>query len=118
VDIHHQRVENNGMLKARYEADDELREHDFDLHHELQDEVQSAEYPCALNFLLPETLRELLEQKPPELSEASVAYPTQTSWKEIENLVSEEKSKLPYEDITDIQRWAVDLRVDMNQQVL
>jgi len=116
------------MLKARYEADDELREHDVDLRFELQDEVDRSEYPCALNFLPPDTFRELMEQKPPELSEVSVAYPTQTSWKEMEKLVSEDKSKLfmaqppkcsvAYKDMTDIQRWAVDLGEDMNQKVL
>ena len=95
---------------------------------ELQDEVDRSEYLCALNFLPPDTFREMMEQPPPELSEVSVAYPTQTSWKEIKNLVSEEKSKLfmatppkcsvAYKDTTDIQRWAVDLGVDMNQKVL
>ena len=39
VDVHLQRVENDGMLKARYEADDELRETGVDLRFEQQDEV-------------------------------------------------------------------------------
>jgi len=56
----------------------------------------------------------MMEQPPPELSEVSAAYPTQTSWKEMKNLVSEEKLKLfmtaypplcsvAYKDMTGIQ---------------
>ena len=128
VDIHHQRVENDGMLKARYEADDELRETGVDLRFELHDEVDRSEYPSALNFLPPDDFTELMEQKVPELSEVSVAFPTQTSWRQMEKLVSEVKDNLfmaepppspvAEEDMTDIQQWAVNLGVDMTQTVL
>ena len=57
-----------------------------------------------------------------------MAFPMQRSWKELESLVSETKSKLfmaqppscsvAYEDMTDVQRWAVDLCVNMDHQVL
>ena len=94
VDVHLQCVENDGMLKARYEADNELRETDVDLRYDIQDEVDRSKYLCALNFLPPDMFREVMEQKPPELSEVSVAFPMQRSWKELDSLVSESKSKL------------------------
>jgi len=39
-----------------------------DLRYEVQDEIDRSEYPCALNFLLPDMFRKVMEQKPPELS--------------------------------------------------
>ena len=50
ADVHLQHVENDGMLKARYKADDQLRETDVDLRYEVHDEIDRSEYPCALNF--------------------------------------------------------------------
>jgi len=86
------------MLKAQYEPDDELREAGLetgaDLRFELHDEVDRSEYPCALNFLPPNEFEELMEQKAPELQELSVAFPTQTNWRKMENLVSETRESL------------------------
>jgi len=79
VDVHLHRVEKDGMLKARYEADDELGETDVDLMYEVHYETDRSEYPCALNFLQPDMFREVMEQKPPKLSEVSVAFPMQRS---------------------------------------
>ena len=128
TDMHMQRVENEGMLKARYEADDELQQTGIDLRYELTDEVDQSEYPCVLNFLPPDTFKELLDQKPPELGEVDVAFPTQTSWQEMEEMVKVDKTVLfmaqppacsvVYDEMTVVQQWAVDLGVDMDQKVL
>ena len=128
LDVHMRRVENEGMLKARYEADEELRETGIDLRYEIRDEVDQSEYPSVLNFLPPDTFRELLDQKPPEMAEIDIAFPTQTSWQELEEMVKVEKTKLfmaqppvcsvAYEEMTEVQQWAVDLGIDMNQKIL
>ena len=48
VNVYLQHVENDGMLKARYEADDELRDTDVDLRYQLHDEIDRSEYPLSL----------------------------------------------------------------------
>ena len=72
-----QRMEHEGALSARYEADDKMRDTGIDLHVSVQDEVDQCEYPSMLNFLPPETFREVVEQKPPEMSEVVVGFPMQ-----------------------------------------
>ena len=126
--MHMQRVQNSGMLKARYEPDNELRDTDVDLRYDLQDGTDQTEYPCALNFVGPELLKDILEQKPPELSEISVAFPTQNNFQELEEMVKIDQSKffmahpppcsVAYEDMTVVQQWAVNLGTDIEQKVL
>jgi len=50
-----------------------------DLCCELHDEVDSSEYPYALNFFPPDEFKDLMEQKAPEQPKVSVAFPTQTN---------------------------------------
>lgn len=128
VDVHEQRVENDGVLKARYEADDELRDTEVDVRYAIQDAVDESEYPSVLNFLPPDTFREVMEQAAPKLSEINVAYPQQSDWQQLEQMVRIDRAKLfmakpppssvPYENMTAIQKWAVDLATDMSQQII
>jgi len=69
-----------------------------------------------------------MEQKPPAVSEISVAFPMQHDWQRLEEIVMIDKSKLfmanpppssvSYDNMTDLQRWAVDLGTDKRQQIL
>lgn len=128
ADVRLERIDNRGMLKARYEPDDALRDVEVDLRHDIIDDVDDVEYPSSLNFLPPDSFREIVDQKPPATSDISVAYPLQTSWQKLEELATVDRCKLfmaeppsssvAYEDMTDIQRWAVDLGVDMSQKIL
>jgi len=128
IDIHHQRVDNKGMLKARFEGADELDGLEVDIQTALNDEVDTSEYPSLLNFLPVETFREVLEQKPPTMDDISVAFPMQNDWQTLQELVVIDKHKLfmakppapsvAYEDLTPIQQLAVDVGVDMKQKIL
>ena len=64
-----------GQSTLRMLSDDELRETGIDLRYEIRDEVDQFEYPSALNFLPPDTFKEVLEQTPPKLAEICVAFP-------------------------------------------
>jgi len=78
--------------------------------------------------LPPDTFKELLDQKLPELTDISVAFPTQLSWQEMEETIKVEKTKMfmaqppacsvAYDVMTEVQKWAVDLGIDMDQKVL
>jgi hypothetical protein len=126
--INFQRVDNNGILKARYEAADELTDLDVDIRPEIYDEVDESDFPSALNFLAPDTFREIMEQSPPNMSEICVAFPLQHDWQLLEDLVMINRSKLfmadppkcpvRYEEMTAMQQFAVERAVDPNQQIL
>jgi len=128
VDIRQRRLENEGTLSAWYEADDEVKDTGIDLQYNIQDEVDSAEYPSALNFLPPDTFREVLEQKPPEPSEVAVGFPMRVDYQRMEELVKVDKGKLflaqpppcsvADDAMTDVQKWAVKLGRDMKQPIL
>jgi hypothetical protein len=127
-DIHLDRVDNKGVLKARYEAAEELADLEVEIRPEIYDEVDESDFPSVLNFLPPDTFREIMEQKPPTLSEVSVAFPLQHNWQLLEELVMVNKSKLfmadppkcPVrdEEMTAIQQFAVERGVDPHQQIL
>jgi len=62
VDMHMRRLEHDGTLSVRYEADDEVKDTGIELHVNVQDEVYQLDYPSTLNFL-PPTLSELLSSR-------------------------------------------------------
>jgi hypothetical protein len=128
TDIHHQRVDNKGVLKAQFEAAEELDGTTVDIQPALYDQVDETEYPSALNFVPPDTFREVMEQKPLSLDEISVSFPLHNDMQRLEETVMIEKSKLffaqppkskvAYADMTVIQQWAVNLGVDKNQKII
>lgn len=128
VDIYEQRIGNDGMLKARYEPDDELRDTEVDLRLEINDAVDVSEHASVLNFLPSDTFRDIIEQEPPNLSQINVAFPQQRDWEQLEKMVRIDKTKLfmaqpppssvSYDNLTVIQKWAVDLGTDMNHKIL
>jgi hypothetical protein len=55
ADIHHQRVDNKGVLEAQLEAAEELDGTTVDIQSARYDEGNETEYPYALNFTPPDT---------------------------------------------------------------
>jgi len=79
-DIHLDRVDNKGMLKAQYEDVDELVDVDADIRPAINDVSDLSEYPTFEIFMLPDIFRNIMAQKVPELSEICVAFPLQHQW--------------------------------------
>lgn len=125
-DLHLDRSDNKGILVARYENADELVDVDVDLR--ITDEGDISEYPSCENFLPPDSFRGIMEQKPPTLNEIAVAFPLSPDFMALEELATHDKFKrflakppsppVSYEEMTDIQKWAVDLGTDTNHNVL
>ena len=105
-----------------------MKDTGIDLHVNVHDKVDQLDYPSVLNFLPPDTFRAVVEQQPPEMSEVTVAFPMRVEYQQLEELVKVDKSKLflaqpqqcsvPYESMTNVQRWAVNLGTDMEQRIL
>jgi len=127
-DIHLDRVDNRGVLKAQYEDVDELVNVNVDIRPALNDVSDLSEYPMLKNFMPPDTFRHIMEQKTPPMSEICVAFPRQNKWQRLEEVATHNKSKrfianppaspVDYENMTEIQKFAVDLGKDENQQIL
>ena len=121
VDVHTQRLENEGTLNARYEDDDELQGTDVDLRVDIPDDLDSCRYPSALNFLPPDSFREIVDQPPPDIADVTVTFPTRRDYRDLEDMVKIDMCKLflaqpppctvAYESMTDLQKWAIDLVV-------
>jgi len=126
-DVHTDRVNNKGVLKAQFESADELEDTGVDIRPSIYDEVDELEYPSALNFLPPEIFREVINQKPPSLSEISVAFPLHTDWQYLKELATEDANKmfmakpprslLSTSQLTTMQKWAVELGLDKEHNV-
>ena len=127
-DIHLDRVDNKGMLKAQYEDVDELVDVDVDIRAAINDVSDLSEYPTFENFMPPDMFRNIMEQKPPALAEICVAFPLQHQWQRLEEVATHDKTKrfianppessVDYEDMTAIQKFAVQRAMDENQQIL
>ena len=128
IDIHEQRVENEGVLKATFEPADELEGTEVDIRYDISDALDDADFPSVMNFLPADSFRGIMEQEPPTLSELNVAFPLNKDWQALERLVKVNRrqlfmaqpppSSVAYDDMTAIQKWAVDLGTDMNHQIL
>lgn len=91
-------------------------------------EVDQCQYPSILTFLPPDTYREVVEQQPPDVSDVTVGFPMRVDYQDMEEMVKVDRCKLflaqpppctiPYDSMTDIQRWPVDLGTDMKHQIL
>jgi predicted ribonuclease YlaK len=127
-DVNLERPDNKGVLKAQYEADDELKDLQLDIRPAINNEIDVSDFPSALNFLPPETFREIMDQTPPKQSELSVAFPLQYEWQMLEEFVTVNQTKLfranppecsvPYEQFTDVQKFAIDCAVNGNDQIV
>jgi Cdc6-like AAA superfamily ATPase len=128
VDIHRHRVEQEGVLKAAFEPAEELQGIDVEISKGIYDELDESEYPSSLNFLPPDTFREILEQEPPTTDEITVTFPMNPDVQRLQEMVTVDKFKLfmarpprssiPIENMTAMQRKAVQLGVDMNEKIL
>ena len=127
-DMHFERVDNHGISKATYEQSDELADTHIDVVTAIVDENDFTEYPSALNFLPPDTFRDVMEQKPPALDEIAVAFPMHVSCQKLQQLVTINSTKLfmanppsptvSYTQLTPVQQWAVKLGCEPKQQIL
>jgi len=69
-----------------------------------------------------------MEQQPPDMSEVTVAFPMHVDYQQTEEMVKDDKCKLflaqpppssvSYDSMTDVQKWAVDLSANTQQQIL
>jgi len=128
TDIHAERVENNGVLRAQFEDDEELKDLNVDIQRSIFDEVDESDYPSAVNFISAETFQEVMEQKPPCTDEISVAFPLQPECQRLEEMVMVNKKKLfmakppapkvALDDMTFLQRKAVELGVSASEPIL
>ena len=76
----------------------------------------------------PDAFRSIVEQKPPHISEISVAFPRSYNWQILEEMVIHDsakrflanppKSTVSLEQMSPVQRWAVHIGCDENQQIL
>lgn len=128
TDIHTQRVEEKGVLKATFEPAEELQGINVEISKGIYDEVDESEYPSSLNFLPPDTFREILDQQPPSTDEITVTFPMNPDVQRLQEMVTVDHSKLfmarpprssvRLEDMTYMQQKAVKLAVDMDQKIL
>ena len=98
------------------------------IHVDIQDAVDNCTYPSALNFLPPDTFREIVDQPPPAISDITVAFPMRVDYQQLEEMVKIDRCKLflakpppstvPLDNFTDIQQWAYSLSIDMKQQIV
>ena len=127
-EVHLDRVDNNGVLKAQYEDVDELVNVDVDIRPAVNDVSDLYEYPTFENFMPPDTFRDIMEQKAPERSEICVAFPMQNKWQRLEEVATHNTAKrfvasppvstVDYDDMTEIQKFAFDIGTDENHQIL
>jgi len=127
-DLHLDRVDNKGVLKAQFEEADELVNVDVDIQPAVNDVSDLSEYPTFESFMPPQAFREIVEQKPLQQSEICVAFPLHRHWQQLQELSTHEKVKrfiaspppspVDYNDMTPIQQFAVDLGINKQQQIL
>jgi energy-coupling factor transporter ATP-binding protein EcfA2 len=127
-DVRLDRIGNNGVLKGQFEPAEELSNTDVDIRPAIYDETDDYEFPSPMNFLPPDTFREIMQQSPPTLTEISVAFPLQHEWQSLEETVMVDKCKrfmaspppaqVTYNDMTRMQKWAVDLAVKSQHKIL
>jgi len=128
VDVHGQRIEGKGVLKPQFEPAEELENINVDINLDIHDEADLSDFPCSLNFLPPDTFREVLQQKPPTDDEISVAFPLQPDLQKLEEMVSVNKSqrfkasppapRVPLQGMTVLQQKAVELGTNMEHKIL
>ena len=76
----------------------------------------------------PDVFEITVEQKPPEISELSVAIPLSYNWPRLQETATHDPamrftanlplSTVSYDEMTMVQKWAVDVGCDSSQQIL
>ena len=127
-DVHLDRVDNKGILKAQYEEVDELVNVDVDIRLNVNDVSDLSEYPTFESFMPPQAFKEIVEQKPLDISEICVAFPLHYHWQQLEELATHDRAKrfiaspppspIDYRDMTPVQQFAVDMGINKQQQIL
>ena len=127
-DIHLDRVDHRGVLKAQYEDVDELQNVDVDIRPTVDDTADDSEYPTFQNFMPPDMYRDIVNQKPQQLSEVCVAFPLHRHWQHLEEVVTHDKAKrfiakpppcaIADKDMTPIQTFAVEVAKEEKKQIL
>ena len=127
-EVHQDRVDNRGVLKAQFEDVDELVNVDVDIRAAVNDVTDLSEYPTFENFMPPDTFRNIVEQPPMEMSEMCVAFPLQHQWQCLQELATHDVEKkfiakpplspVDYKDMSPIQQFAVDVGKNKNHQIL
>ena len=116
---HLARVDNSGVLKAEFDAADELETASVDIRKDIADETDLLDYASSLNYMPPDIYRQILEQKTPSIEEVNVAFPLQAEFQALEEQVRIDESKLFFaspppctvtaDEMTPLQRKAVEL---------
>lgn len=127
-DIHLDRVDNKGVFKAKFDEADELENVNVDIRAAVNDVSDLSDYPSFETFMPPQDFRDIVEQKPMQLSEICVAFPLQHQWQRLKELATHDRKKrfiatpppsqVDYTDMTPIQQFAVDLGIDEKHQIL
>jgi len=91
--IHLDRVDHKGVLKAQYEAVDELVNVDIDIRPAVNDVSDLIEYQTFENFTPPDTLRDIIAQKALPMTEICVALPLKNQWQHLEEVATHGKAK-------------------------
>lgn len=128
TDIRLERNANSGRLNAQFEPAEELDGTGIQIRPAIFDEADDYEFPSVMNFLPPDTFREIMEQAPPVTEDVNIAFPLQNNWQSLEELVTIDKSKrflanppsppIEYEKMTDLQKWVVDLVLKKKQKIV
>ena len=123
------RRENNGKFNALMEPAENLIGADIDVRPLCSnDDDNNTTYPSVENFLPHDIYKGIMEQTPLEISEISVAYPTQPQYRCIENSIRTFKSKRFFadppnprtqlHDLNKLQQKFVEIAVSGHCQVL
>ena len=91
-DIHFDRVDNRGVLKAQYEDVDELVNVDVDIRPAVNNVSDFSEYSTFENFMPPDTFSDIIEQTALPMSEICVAFPLQNKWQRLEEVTTHNKT--------------------------
>ena len=127
ADIRLERNHNNGRLNAQFEPAEGLEGTGIEIRPAILDEFDDYEFSNVMNFLPPNTFCGIMDQPAP-LDDIRVAFPLQNNWQSLEEVVMIDKSKcfmanpppapVAYQNMTDLQKWAVDLVVKKKQKIV
>ena len=87
-----ERINNDGRLSAIFESADELVGTETDILSSIFDETDDYDNPSSVNFFPPDNFKKIVEQKPLQLNEITVAFPAQPELQSLEEFVMVNKS--------------------------
>ena len=123
-----ERASNEGRLVAQFEPADELSETSIDMRPGMSAQNNDFDYPTPLGCFPSDNYKPIFDEKQMNLNEISVAFPTQPEFQNLQDLVMIDKSKrfmcnpptpsIPYDQLSAVQKWAIDLAVSGDNQIL